>query len=54
MTLSLERMNNIKNFSAVNQSVEVEAGVILESIHEFVDEEIFYILYQWHRRGHVV
>ncbi len=36
VTLSLERMNNIKNFSEVNQSVEVEAGVILESIHEYV------------------
>ena len=41
VTLSLERMNNIKNFSAVNQSVEVEAGVILESIHEFVDRRNF-------------
>ena len=41
VTLSLERMNNIKNFSAVNQSVEVEAGVILESIHEFVDKRNF-------------
>ncbi len=36
VNLSLERMNNIKNFSEVNQSVEVEAGVILESIHEYV------------------
>ena len=35
VTLSLERMNNIKNFSSINQSIEVEAGVILETIHEF-------------------
>ena len=34
-------MNNIKNFSSINQSIEVEAGVILESIHEFVDKENF-------------
>ncbi len=39
VTLSLERMNKIKNFSAVNQSIEVEAGVILESIHEFVGKK---------------
>ena len=32
VTLSVERMNNIKNFSSINQSVEVEAGVILETI----------------------
>ena len=41
VTLSLERMNKIKNFSAVNQSVEVEAGVILETIHEFVGKRNF-------------
>ena len=41
VTLSLERMNNIKNFSSINQSVEVEAGVILETIHEFVDKRNF-------------
>ena len=41
VTLSMERMNKIKNFSAVNQSIEVEAGVILESIHEFVDKKNF-------------
>ena len=40
VTLSMERMNKIKNFSAVNQSIEVEAGVILEAIHEFVVEEM--------------
>ncbi len=36
VTLSLERMNKINSFSEVNQSIEVEAGVILQSIHEFV------------------
>ena len=41
VTLSLEKMNKIKNFSSVNQSIEVEAGVILESIHEFVDKKNF-------------
>ena len=41
VTLSLERMNNIKNFSSINQSVEVEAGVILETLHEFVDKRNF-------------
>ena len=41
VTLSLERMNNIKNFSSINQSIEVEAGVILETIHEFVDKRDF-------------
>ena len=41
VTLSLERMNNIKNFSSINQSVEVEAGVILETIHEFVGKRNF-------------
>ncbi len=41
VTLSLEKMNKIKNFSSVNQSLEVEAGVILESIHEFVDKKNF-------------
>ena len=41
VTLSLERMNNIKNFSSINQSVEVEAGVILETIHEFVNKRNF-------------
>ncbi len=41
VTVSLEKMNNIKNFSAINQSVEVEAGVILETIHEFVDKRNF-------------
>ena len=41
VTLSLERMNNIKNFSSINQSIEVEAGVILETIHEFVDKRNF-------------
>ena len=41
VTLSMERMNKIKNFSSVNQSIEVEAGVILESIHEFVDKKNF-------------
>ena len=39
--LSMEKMNKIKNFSSVNQSIEVEAGVILESIHEFVYKENF-------------
>ena len=39
--LSMEKMNKIKNFSSVNQSIEVEAGVILESIHEFLDKENF-------------
>ncbi len=39
--LSLERMNKIKNFSSINQSIEVEAGVILETIHEFVDKKNF-------------
>ena len=41
VTLSLERMNYIKNFSSINQSVEVEAGVILETLHEFVDKRNF-------------
>ncbi len=41
VTLSLERMNNIKNFSSINQSVEVDAGVILETLHEFVDKRNF-------------
>ena len=41
VTLSLERMNKIKNFSSINQSIEVEAGVILETIHEFVDKRNF-------------
>ncbi len=41
VTLSLERMNNIKNFSSINQSVEVDAGVILETIHEFVGKRNF-------------
>ena len=41
VTLSMERMNKIKNFSSINQSIEVEAGVILESIHEFVDKKNF-------------
>ena len=41
VTLSLERMNKIKNFSSINQSIEVEAGVILEKIHEFVDKRNF-------------
>ena len=41
VTLSLEKMNNIKNFSSINQSVEVEAGVILETVHEFVDKRNF-------------
>ena len=43
VTLSMERMNKIKNFSSINQSIEVEAGVILESIHEFVDKKNFVI-----------
>ena len=34
-------MNKIRNFSSVNQSIEVEAGVILESIHEFVNKKNF-------------
>ena len=41
VTLSLERMNKIKNFSSINQSIEVEAGVILETIHEFVNKRNF-------------
>ena len=41
VTLSLERMNKIKNFSSINQSIEVEAGVILETIHEFVGKRNF-------------
>ena len=41
VTLSLERMNKIKSFSEVNQSIEVEAGVILQSIHEFVGTKNF-------------
>ena len=41
VTLSVERMNNIKNFSSINQSVEVDAGVILETLHEFVDKRNF-------------
>ena len=41
VTLSMERMNKIKNFSPVNRSLEVEAGVILESIHEFVSGKNF-------------
>ena len=41
VTLSLERMNKIKNFSSINQSIEVEAGVILETIHEFLDKRNF-------------
>ena len=41
VTLSLERMNKINNFSVVNQSIEVEAGVILQSIHEFVGNKNF-------------
>ena len=41
VTLSVERMNNIKNFSSINQSVEVEAGVILETIHEYVNKRNF-------------
>ncbi len=41
VTLSLERMNNIRNFSSINHSVEVEAGAILETIHEFVDKRNF-------------
>ena len=39
--ISMERMNKIEDFSAVNQSIEVEAGVILESIHEYVDKKNF-------------
>ena len=41
VTLSLEKMNKIKNFSDVNQSIEVEAGVILQAIHEFVGTKNF-------------
>ena len=41
VTLSLEKMNKIRNFSSINQSIEVEAGVILESVHEFVGKESF-------------
>ncbi len=41
VTLSMERMNKIKNFSTVNQSIEVEAGVILEAVHEFVEKKNF-------------
>ena len=41
VTLSLERMNKINNFSEVNQSIEVEAGTILQSIHEFVETKNF-------------
>ncbi len=41
VTLSLERMNKIKNFSSINQSIEVEAGVILEMVHEFVGKRNF-------------
>ena len=41
VTLSMERMNKIRNFSSVNQSIEVEAGVILESVHEFVEKKNF-------------
>ena len=41
VTLSLEKMNKIRNFSSINQSIEVEAGVILESVHEFVGKKSF-------------
>ena len=41
VTLSLEKMNKIRNFSSINQSIEVEAGVILESVHEFVGKKNF-------------
>ena len=34
-------MNKINSFSEVNQSIEVEAGVILQSIHEFVGTKNF-------------
>ena len=42
VTLSLERMNKINSFSEFNQSIEVEAGVILQSIHEFVGTKNFF------------
>ena len=41
VTLSMEKMNKIRNFSSVNQCIEVEAGVILESIHEYVNKKNF-------------
>ncbi len=41
ITLSLEKMDKIKNFSSVNQSVEVGAGVNLEKLREFVSQKNF-------------
>lgn len=41
IAISLERMNAIKEVNKVNQFVEVEAGVILEHLHEKVKETGF-------------
>jgi FAD/FMN-containing dehydrogenase len=41
IAISLERMNAIKQVDMVNQFVEVEAGVILEQLHEKVKESGF-------------
>ncbi len=41
--LSLEKMDKIKSFSNLNQSVEVEAGVRLEKLQEFVKQKFFFL-----------
>ena len=41
--MSLEKMDKIKSFSSLNQSVEVEAGVNLETLQEFVKQKNFFL-----------
>jgi FAD/FMN-containing dehydrogenase len=41
IAISLERMNVIQQVDKINQFVEVEAGVILENLHEKVKEDGF-------------
>jgi len=43
ITLSLEKMDNIKNFSSLNQSVEVEAGVNLSKLQNFVKDKNYFL-----------
>ena len=41
--MSLEKMDKIKSFSSLNQTVEVEAGVNLETLQEFVKQKNFFL-----------
>ncbi len=41
--MSLEKMDKIKSFSSLNQSIEVEAGVNLETLQEFVKQKNFFL-----------